>query len=769
MQGPLEAAFQQAVAHHRNGRLREAEPLYRQVLQAMPRHADALHLLGVLALQVGQPAAAQGLIEQSLAVRPSANVWCDLGNALGALGRRADAIAAYRQALVLQPDLAEALCNLGQLLLEDGQADEAVASCRRAIALKPGFAEAHCNLGNALRSLGLVDAAVASYREALRLRPDLALVHGHLADALALLGRDEEAIAAYAAALAITPAAADLHARIGRAFRRRAQWPQAIASHLQALRLRDDAAHRQEFVQTIRGMHFETPHAEVRAWLIRALDEGWVDAGELLTPATSLVECHPAVREALDRLRRDGRAARLGAALLGEIAADGLLLHLLAIDALNSVPLERLLTAVRRQMLADALEPAAHDEPPDEALLRLQAAIAGQCFINEYVYAVDDQEAEQLARLLAQMHERIASGDGPGALIASAAYAPLSGLPGIAALAARPWPAPLTVLFTQQVTEPQAEARLREAIPRLTAIDDAVSREVQAQYEANPYPRWVRMPPPEAPCDLGALLRRQLPASRLEPRVRPGRIDVLIAGCGTGRHPISVARQLADASVLAVDLSRASLAYATRKTAEAGLSNIRYAQADILQLGGIGQRFDLIESAGVLHHLADPLAGWRVLGELLRPGGLMLLGLYSEAGRRDVVAARRRIAEQGLGAQAEDIRRCRQALMSDALAPQFAQFLSSRDFHSTSACRDLLFHVQEHRFTVPQLRQAIASLGLRFVGFVLDGDVNAAYDREHPDDPMRIDLDHWHAFETARPDTFARMYAFWVQKPGSDA
>ena len=77
-------------------------------------------------------------------------------------------------------------------------------------------------------------------------------------------------------------------------------------------------------------------------------------------------------------------------------------------------------------------------------------------------------------------------------------------------------------------------------------------------------------------------------------------------------------------------------------------TNIDYAQADILQLGAIGRTFDLIQSAGVLHHLADPWAGWRVLLSLLRPGGVMRIGLYSETARRGVVAARAFIAQRGL-------------------------------------------------------------------------------------------------------------------------
>ena len=137
---------------------------------------------------------------------------------------------------------------------------------------------------------------------------------------------------------------------------------------------------------------------------------------------------------------------------------------------------------------------------------------------------------------------------------------------------------------------------------------------------------------------------------------------MLIAGCGTGQHAIETAQRFAGARVLAIDLSLTSLAYALRKTRELGVRNIEYAQADILKLGTIGRTFDVIESSGVLHHLADPFAGWRVLLSLLRPGGFMAVGLYSEIARADIVEARAFIAERGYGSSADDIRRCRQEL-----------------------------------------------------------------------------------------------------------
>src|SRR4051794_29009761 len=102
-----------------------------------------------------------------------------------------------------------------------------------------------------------------------------------------------------------------------------------------------------------------------------------------------------------------------------------------------------------------------------------------------------------------------------------------------------------------------------------------------------------------------------------------------------------------------------SLCYAERQTRMLGVKNVRYAQADLVQLQETGLTFDVIESTGVLHHLADPLFGWRVLLSLLRPSGVMNIALYSEIARRDIVLAQRLVATRGYRATADDIRKCR--------------------------------------------------------------------------------------------------------------
>jgi SAM-dependent methyltransferase len=208
-----------------------------------------------------------------------------------------------------------------------------------------------------------------------------------------------------------------------------------------------------------------------------------------------------------------------------------------------------------------------------------------------------------------------------------------------------------------------------------------------------------------------------------------------------------------------------SLSYAKRKTGEMGVTGIEYAQADIMKLGSLERRFDVIESCGVLHHLADPLAGWRVLLSLLRPGGLMKLGFYSELARRDIVRTRAFIAEQGYGSSPEEIRRCRQDMMATSGDAALARMFRITDFYSTSECRDLLFHVQEHRMTLTGIDTFLRENGLVFLGFEIKPNFLRAYKLRFPEDAAATNLGQWQIFENENPDTFIGMYNFWIQKP----
>ena len=158
-------------------------------------------------------------------------------------------------------------------------------------------------------------------------------------------------------------------------------------------------------------------------------------------------------------------------------------------------------------------------------------------------------------------------------------------------------------------------------IPALRQIKNKVSAKVREQYEENPYPRWVNLGLRFKPSTISTEINES-ELRLFDPFIKELQSpSILIAGCGTGQHSIDTAFWYQDSKVLAVDISLSSLAYAKRKTHELGVQNIEYMQADILDLGKFNTKFDIVESAGVLHHMDDPMAGWKVLTDCLKPGG----------------------------------------------------------------------------------------------------------------------------------------------------
>jgi len=168
------------MAHHRAGRLQEAAATYRTVLTLDSRNPDALHLLGVIAHQLGNPRQAVEYISlaidycnQAVPRMPSNPIaYNNLGEAYRALGRIREAVACYEQALFLKPDYAEAQYHLGLVLEDQGKPEEAVVRYRKAISAKPDLVLAHYNLGTALNAQGKLDEAALCFQQVLRLEPD---------------------------------------------------------------------------------------------------------------------------------------------------------------------------------------------------------------------------------------------------------------------------------------------------------------------------------------------------------------------------------------------------------------------------------------------------------------------------------------------------------------------------------------------------------------------------------------------------------------------
>jgi predicted O-linked N-acetylglucosamine transferase (SPINDLY family) len=273
-------ALQQAVRYHQAGQLAQAEQLYRAVLQADPQQVDALHLLGLIAYQVGQPEAAATCIGQALRLKPDfAQAHNSLGVVLQSQGRLEEAAASLRQALHLQPGYAEAHNNLGKVLHAQGQLAEAQASWQQALRLQPGYVEAYNQvlalavrqhqagrlpqaeqlyraaleanphqvdvlhlLGVIAYQEGRLQEAAGSLREALRLKPDFATAHNNLGVVLQCQGQLDEAQASLREALRLQPDYAEAHMNLGNVLKNQWQLEAAVASLRQALRLQPDYA-----------------------------------------------------------------------------------------------------------------------------------------------------------------------------------------------------------------------------------------------------------------------------------------------------------------------------------------------------------------------------------------------------------------------------------------------------------------------------------------------------------------------------------------------
>jgi protein O-GlcNAc transferase len=295
--------LQAALTHHQAGRLPDAETLYRHIVKVEPDHADALHLLGVIASQRGQHETAAELMGHAVRIKPGGVACTHLGNALLGLGRLGEAADSYRQAIALQPDYAEAHYNLGVVLQNQGEPDEAVASYCRAIALAPDYAEAHNNLGGEFLRQGRQDDAIEHFRRALASKPDYADAHNNLGNALQTQGKLSEAIEHFRRALASKPDYAEVHNNLGNALQAQGKLDAAAECYQKALAFKPDFAEAHSNLGSVFKKQGRLDEAILHCGRAIALTpgfaEGYCNMGNALRAQGRLSDAAGAYRQAL--------------------------------------------------------------------------------------------------------------------------------------------------------------------------------------------------------------------------------------------------------------------------------------------------------------------------------------------------------------------------------------------------------------------------------------------------------------------------------------
>jgi len=726
----VKEAFNLAVQNHQEGKTDIAQELYNNVLKIDPNHSQALNNIAVIFTNSKDYQKAISSYEKAIEINPDyADAHNNLGIIFQELSESQKAKRCYEKAIELNPNHQISLYNLGVIFQELGEHQKSKSCYEKAIEIIPNYADAHNNLGNIFKDLGEHQKAKSCYEKAIEIIPNYADAHNNLGNIFEDLGEHQKAKSCYEKAIEIDP---------------------NNISSINAL----------SFLLELHRFNYksEDDKTNFKKLIISLFKKSNIETSFLFKNAKLILFSDEEQNQLEDAINSD---SFLSNKILQRLLKEELFHLLIQKSILTDIFLEKLLTRLRYEILFNLEN---FDKDNLEDYFNFIISLAEQCWLNEYLYVQSVKEIN----LVNKLKQKIENNEEINELQISilGCYTPLNSSKNIIDKLLNYKSSNLLFndLISLQIKEPLKENELVKSIQSLEEIVDPVSKKVQEQYEENPYPRW-RCTQKILSKNFFYWFNEEINPNKIEYNDKFNNPNVLIAGCGTGSHPISSTRYK-NSNILAVDLSLTSLAYAKRKTEEFGYKNIEYMQADILQLKKLNKKFDIIESIGTLHHMKEPIVGFKVLVDLLEPHGFLRLGLYSDTARKVIVEAREYIKEHNLKNTGEDIKICRQLIFNEKGNPLLKRLTThSPDFYTISSVRDLLFHVQEHRFTIPQISKILKDLNLEFLGFFFsDPLVKKKFSESFPEDKKNTSLDNWHQFEINNPDTFGRMYQFWIRK-----
>jgi len=240
----LAALFQEGLSLHQQGQLEQARAAYERILALHPGHADAMHMLGAMAMQAHNYTLAVDLISVSVQANPAnAAAQLNLGLAYKELQRFDQALSCYGHAIQLRPDYAEAFNSKGVTLQACHRFDEAIVSFSQAIAIKGNYAQAFYNRGLVFYAAARLDDALADFEKSVDIQPDYAQAWNNRGVVLQEQLRWDEAATSYAAAIAAQSDFGQAHYNLGNALRVLGYFEEAVASYDAAIRLEADTAH----------------------------------------------------------------------------------------------------------------------------------------------------------------------------------------------------------------------------------------------------------------------------------------------------------------------------------------------------------------------------------------------------------------------------------------------------------------------------------------------------------------------------------------------
>ena len=239
----IEKRLDQAVAFHQAGQLSKAERLCQQVLADNPRNADALHLLGVVAYQVGRHEIAVNLITHAIEIDPQQiEAYNNLGIVFKEQKKLEKSIQTYHKAIEINPDHAEAHYNLGNAYQEQGKSEKSIQAYHKAIKIQPDYAEVYNNLGIVFKKQGKLEKSIQAYHKAIEIKPNYAEAYNNLGNAYQGQGKSEKSIQAYHKAIEIKPNYMQVYNNMGNAYQEQRELELAIQAYHEAIKIQPNFA-----------------------------------------------------------------------------------------------------------------------------------------------------------------------------------------------------------------------------------------------------------------------------------------------------------------------------------------------------------------------------------------------------------------------------------------------------------------------------------------------------------------------------------------------
>ena len=443
--------------------------------------------------------------------------------------------------------------------------------------------------------------------------------------------------------------------------------------------------------------------------------------------------------------------------VLENLQKNSLLMQFMKVCPIPDYYIEKNFVKIRKEILNQT-----YKLNIDKNHINFLISLSMQCFLNEYIYVISKDEIEKIKKIdekiknNLQENKKISDLD----ILCLSCYKPLSKFSWSNKIK---FSDKLKEIYKLHLNQNEIENQISKSIKSISIIKDHVSIKVKKQYEENPYPRWENLGLSIKAKNFKEVINDSdlnLNVIKIKNFENP---KILIAGCGTGQHAITTASKYKNARILALDLSFKSLSYAKRKAIEFKINNIDFIQGDLLDIKSLNRKFDIIECVGVLHHMDDPFKGWEVLTECLNNSSYMLIGLYSEKARKHIAQIKKKFDELILETNTKNIIKFRRDLLENNNNGQLNDIKSSPDFYTVSGVRDLLFHVQENRYTISKIKEYLERLGLVFLGFE-DKLVKEKFKQIHTNNLDLYNLDKWEEYEKYNPRIFAGMYQFWCKK-----